>query len=220
MAGKLIFFIDFDGTISREDVCYTMVKIFAREGWAELNTLWEKGVLSTGECAQATLDLMSVLPEQLKAFFNQMEIDPAFPAFLKWAGERNHPVYILSDGYSSYIDLILKREQIDLKYYANNMEYHEGWCIDMPHHNPECGKCGMCKKGKIEELAGPGDIKIYIGDGYSDLCPARYCDIVFAKPTLAHLCAQEGITFYIFNGFGDILSQIEQIIKADKGAVI
>ncbi|MEN6325537.1 MAG: MtnX-like HAD-IB family phosphatase [Syntrophomonas sp.] len=216
MAGKLIFFIDFDGTISREDVCYTMVKTFAREGWAELNNLWEEGVLSTGDCAQATLDLMDVLPEQLNSFFNQMKIDPAFPSFLEWIEKQNHPIYILSDGYTNYIDLILQREQIDLEYYGNIMEYREGWQVDMPHLNPECGKCGVCKKGKIEELAGPGTIKIYVGDGYSDLCPARHCDIVFAKPILADLCSREEIPFYNFNSFEDILSKLQQIFKADK----
>ncbi len=216
MAGRLIFFVDFDGTISREDVCYTMVKTFAREGWAELNTLWEKGVLSTGDCAQATLDLMDVLPEQLNSFFNQMRIDPAFLSFLEWTGEQNHHIYILSDGYANYIELILKREEIDLKYYANIIKYQDGWRIDMPHRNPECGKCGVCKQGKIDELAGPDDIKIYIGDGYSDLCPARHCDIIFAKPILADLCSQEELPFYNFNGFEDILSQLQQILKADK----
>lgn len=206
-----MFFVDFDGTISREDVCYTMVKTFAREGWAELNTLWEEGALSTGDCAQATLDLISALPEELTAFFARMEIDPAFPVFLQWAKEQNHPVYILSDGYANYIDLILKRERIDAEYYANIMEYREGWHIHMPHLNPECGKCGVCKQGKIAELSHPDFTKIYIGDGYSDLCPARHSDMVFAKRTLADLCGQEGIFFYDFQSFNDILSKMQEI---------
>lgn len=216
MAKKLIFFIDFDGTITRQDVCNTMVKTFAREGWAELNSLWEEGALSTRDCAQATLDLMTVLPGELEDFFMQMEIDPTFPAFLKWAEEEKHPVYILSDGYANYIEPILKKAGIQIEYYANFMQYQEGWHIHTPHLNTECGKCGVCKKGKIEELADAESIKIYIGDGYSDLCPARYCEIVFAKQTLAKLCLQEGIPFFYYQDFAEILHKMQEIFIAEE----
>ena len=68
----------------------------------------------------------------------------------------------------------------------------------------------------MEELAGPEYIKIYIGDGYSDFCPARHADIVFAKQTLANLCLQEDISYNDYQNFKQILSKTQVLFSADK----
>ena len=49
-----IFFIDFDGTITKKDVCEAMVERFAADGWQEINLLWETRKISTEECANRT----------------------------------------------------------------------------------------------------------------------------------------------------------------------
>lgn len=212
MDKKLMFFVDFDGTISREDVCYTMVKTFAREGWEEINQQWEEGSISTEECAQRTLALMKVEPRELEAFFKRAEIDDSFPAFVTWTKKQEYPLYILSDGYDNYIEQILTRQGLNLPYYANHLEYEQGWrirCLDVA---TECRKCGVCKTELIEKLIPPGYVKVYIGDGYSDICAAENCDMVFAKDHLVHLCEEKGITFHHYNSFRDIQRIVEKML--------
>ncbi|HWP97866.1 MAG TPA: MtnX-like HAD-IB family phosphatase [Syntrophomonadaceae bacterium] len=209
---ELMFFIDFDGTISREDVCASMVKNFARKGWQEINHLWEERLISTEECAQRTLDLMEASPEDLEAFFKQMEIDPGFLAFVDWSANKEYPLYILSDGYDNYIKEILTRFGILLPYYANHLDYEEGWRIRCCHQDQECRQCGVCKTKLIEELIKPGYKRVYIGDGYSDFCPAASCDLVFAKNQLAALCQGEGISFYAYKDFSDVQKILQDMI--------
>ena len=213
MVKELMFFIDFDGTISREDICSTMVKTFAREGWEEINRLWEEGTLSTAECAGRTLELMEVEPEELEAFFKKVDIDDHFLTFVKWTEQKEYPLYILSDGYDNYIKEVLLQHELNLPYYANHLEYAQGWRIKCLHLDKDCRKCGVCKTGLVEDLLKPGYISVYIGDGYSDICPAEYCSMVFAKDQLVGLCQEKEIPFYQYDNFADVQTMLEKFIN-------
>lgn len=213
MGKKLIVFIDFDGTISREDICFSMVEKFAAEGWQDINRLWEQGILSTEECAQQTLDLMQVSPEELERFFAAKKIDESFPGFIQWLWDNVFPVYIISDGYDNYIELVCKKYGINLPYYANHLDYEDGWHIKCCHLDSECRKCGVCKTGIIKKLAGPDYVTVYIGDGYSDICPAGVCDIVFAKKTLAKLCQEQNMQYYSYENFQDVKQTLEELLN-------
>lgn len=193
-----------------------MVARFAREGWEEINQQWEAGVLSTEECAQLTLDLMDVKPEQLDAFFAEMKIDLSFLEFVKWASQQDYPIWILSDGYDNYIEKILNRFGLKIPYFANHLNYEQGWQIECLHRDKDCLKCGVCKKDLMLCLTPPGYTKVYIGDGYSDLCPVEYADIVFAKDSLARECKTRGISCYDYHDFNDILIKIQEFNRADK----
>lgn len=208
--------MDFDGTVARADVGYSMVKKYAGPGWEELNKLWEQGVLSTGECAQRTLDLLAVKPGELQAFFEAQEIDPGFPGFIQWLKEQNHDYCIVSDGYDNYIEPILKKYGLMIEYYANHLEYNRGWTISSPHLNPQCARCGTCKSKIIESKCDHESLHVYVGDGHSDKCAAAKCDIVLAKSALAEYCACAGILFHPFEDFYDVQEILIKIMGRGK----
>jgi 2-hydroxy-3-keto-5-methylthiopentenyl-1-phosphate phosphatase len=68
----------------------------------------------------------------------------------------------------------------------------------------ECGRCGTCKRSLLDRFRSDYDRIIYIGDGYSDVCPARAADQVFAKPILHEKCMKNGTPSLLYNDFGDI----------------
>lgn len=212
MNQKLMVFADFDGTITIEDVCGAMVVLYAGEGWEEINQLWVDGVVSTEECAQKTLDLMDVTPQELELLFHEAEIDNTFPAFLAWLEQNDIPLSIVSDGYDNYIKIILEKNGINLPYYANHLDYDKGWKIKCNYLFTECQKCGVCKTKIIESLLNPGYTSVYIGDGYSDICPADKCDILFAKKYLAAHCEKEGIPYYPYNDFNDVKNKLQELL--------
>jgi 2-hydroxy-3-keto-5-methylthiopentenyl-1-phosphate phosphatase len=51
------------------------------------------------------------------------------------------------------------------------------------------------------------DRVIYIGDGYSDRCPAMQADIVFAKDHLADLMDEKGVQYEPFESFADVIEK-------------
>lgn len=213
MESKLTIFLDFDGTISKNDICFSMVERYAAHGWEKINQLWESGMLSTIDCAQQTLDLMTVQPLELEEFFRNMLIDESFPEFVNWTNEKNYPLYIISDGYDNYIKVLLAKHQLYVPYYANHLIYKEGWQIKSPHYNADCQKCGVCKTRLIKRLSQPEFLKIYVGDGYSDQCAIKSADVVFAKDKLAKYCLDNKISFYHYKNFKDIKTQIEELTK-------
>jgi 2-hydroxy-3-keto-5-methylthiopentenyl-1-phosphate phosphatase len=56
--------------------------------------------------------------------------------------------------------------------------------IEFPHANETCSKCGTCKSNILNACRADFATIAYVGDGYSDLCPARKADLVFAKGIL------------------------------------
>ncbi|MGI6226535.1 MAG: MtnX-like HAD-IB family phosphatase [Peptococcales bacterium] len=200
-----VIFVDFDGTITKVDTCQKMVEAFAREGWIELNKLWEEKKLSTRECANRTFQLFDANLEELEKLIETIEIDTYFPEFASMCQTWGYPIYILSDGYDLIIEKVLKKYNINIPYYANKLLYDGQFSIECPHHNPDCGICGTCKSTLMEKLRKNARQTVYIGDGYSDTCPASKADIVFAKGTLYKYCQEKGIKATHFDNFGDIL---------------
>ncbi|WHH57815.1 MtnX-like HAD-IB family phosphatase [Petroclostridium sp. X23] len=205
-----IIFIDFDGTITKKDTCAAMIEEFAKDGWQEINRLWENKELSTEECANATFKLFDAAPQDIINLMHTIEIDEYFTAFLSLCKAKGYEVYVLSDGYDLNIETIFKRYDIRLKYYSNKLLYNvdHGFSIECPHKNASCGKCGNCKTTWINNLKSEGDEVIYIGDGYSDMCPAGIADLVFAKGVLSQYCIEKGIHTKCFENFKDIIESM------------
>lgn len=203
------FFVDFDGTVTRVDTCKAMVKAFATPGWEALNELWEKKQLSTEACANLTFKLFRADLEDVRRLLETVEIDEYFPAFLETCRARGDRVIVLSDGYDFNIRTVFRKYSIDLPFYANRMVYDGGFKIECPYLNPDCGTCGVCKTKLMEELREPGSQAVYIGDGYSDTCPAGKADLVFAKGILYRYCQEMGITAQYFNNFYDIITYLK-----------
>lgn len=199
-----VFFIDFDGTVTDVDTCDAMMRAFAGEGCAEINRRWERKEISTEECARSILRTFKATLEDHERLLDGISIDPYFPGFLDLCRERGYPVYLLSDGYDFNIEYILKKAGLKLPYYANRLIYRDGFDIAVPYGNPACGRCGTCKSGLMERLLGRGGRAVYIGDGYSDTCPAEKADLVFAKGKLLRYCRDKGIPAVPFDSFQDV----------------
>ena len=202
---SVVFFIDFDGTITKKDTCAAMVEAFAGDGWREINERWERKEISTEQCANMTFSLFQADISDLKRLMDTMEIDEFFKEFLGLCRKRDYGVYVLSDGYDFCIEAVLGKQGIELPYYANRMVYDESFKIECSGINPDCGICGTCKTRLIKELKGEGNLVVYIGDGYSDTCPVTMADVIFAKKDLYRYCRDNGISARYFDTFGDII---------------
>jgi 2,3-diketo-5-methylthio-1-phosphopentane phosphatase len=211
--GKIEYsvFIDFDGTITKTDVCEAMVTAFAGRGWEEINRRWEEKEISTVECARLTFKLFKATwKEDLDKLIDGIEVDENFKGFVNFCKEREYPVYILSDGYDLYIESVLKREGLDLPYYANKLVLEPEIDIIAPYQSISCELCGVCKTEVMNKLRKPEHKTIYIGDGYSDFCPARHADLVFAKGVLFEHCSSAGKETVRFSNFRDIINELQK----------
>lgn len=106
---KKVFLVDFDGTVTKVDTVDLMVKKFAKDGWQYYEELWEKGEMSTEECAIETLKLMEVDEKKLLDLLYTIEIDDYFMEFLNFCRTKDYEVVIVSDGYDFNIKAIMDK---------------------------------------------------------------------------------------------------------------
>jgi 2-hydroxy-3-keto-5-methylthiopentenyl-1-phosphate phosphatase len=115
---------------------------------------------------------------------------------------------IISDSFTHIIRYILEHNGISgIIVHANSLRMC-GDCLQpsFPHTGTECKRCGHCKTETLARAEFAGKRAVYIGDGLSDLCPARRADLVFAKHgcSLEHHLQQTGAHCELFNNLGDI----------------
>lgn len=215
-----IVFSDFDGTITLNDVGDKLFQNFGeKEKMIDLFNKYATGEISEIKCWEDSCELISGLTqEKFNEFVLNQKIDEKFHHFYKFCIEKNIPLNILSGGFDKYIELILKREELPIKFYSNELEFLNGGKIEpsFPFSNDSCPNCANCKRNHIISMASDEQIIVYIGNGQSDKCPVKFADIVFAKGSLVKYCEKENITFHRFDDFGDLLKRFEKIVNNSK----
>jgi len=209
--GKKAIFCDFDGTIIEQDIGRIMVPQLAPEWWSRVREIYP--LVTSGQMGSRSWYYWKFLQAKINAneyvdLVHSVNVTPGFTEFYALLRETNYEFVILSDGFDSYIRLVLERlgmsEQV---VYCNTMELgnNDRPRIEFLHHNERCGFCGMCKAGVITSYVRRGYEALYIGDGVTDIYAAEASHGVFATDSLAKLCEQEGIPFTPFKDFWDII---------------
>jgi 2-hydroxy-3-keto-5-methylthiopentenyl-1-phosphate phosphatase len=184
----LLVITDFDGTLSLTDVGYEVLLKFSGQGWDDIDRDYCEGRIGSMEAYGRIVAILGGTREDMLRFVAENTVvDPHFKEFYAFCREHGIGVKIVSDGLDFYIDFVLKRYGLaDIPFYSNVMTFDDGKprSIEFPHANETCNQCGTCKSNILESCRDEFGKILYVGDGYSDLCPARKADLVFAKGIL------------------------------------
>lgn len=159
---------------------------------------------------------MDVLPrdaELLRREAAAMPQDGALPAFVAAVEARGARVEIVSDGLGFYVRSNLAALGLARLPVATNDNRVEGGGEGMsfPFGHPACFVCGTCKRERVRLHQAAGRTVVFIGDGMSDRYAAAHADVVFAKDSLARICAAEGWPFASWGNFIDIAREVERM---------
>jgi len=207
---KKLIACDFDGTVSPKDMGYRVLKHFATDdGWELISKSYETGRIGSQEAYRTAAPLYRVTKEEMIRYVeSQGTIDHFFPDFYRFCTvEKNYDIVIISDGLDFYIETMLKKYALhDIRYYANKLCFSEDGTlsIEFPYKDMECNRCGNCKRSLLRSFRRNYDEIIYIGDGYSDICPAQDADLVFAKDVLYTNLVKKGKQCLRYKDFNDI----------------
>jgi len=212
---------DFDGTISLIDTGVAMIDTLApadaAAAWDD-EYAWRRGEIDSMECLRRQWRTFYPTETEALAFVDGLEIDPGFLELLARARMRGAGIAILSDGLDFYLDRMFAnlgvrtcgddrclRAPDCLLRFSNAASFTaDGLRIEFPYCNA-CGQCGNCKVEHLFRLRRHAARVIYLGDGHSDLCAARYADLIFAKHALAEDCRSAGRPYIPFETFADVL---------------
>ncbi|MEJ5350632.1 MAG: MtnX-like HAD-IB family phosphatase [Melioribacteraceae bacterium] len=209
-------FVDFDGTITKEDIGEVMFLKFGDAQRAkEIVNDWINEKINARQSWELLCKTVNNLDlEKFDEFLLSSEIDSSFKIFLDYCNKNNYEVRILSDGLDYYINKILSKENLShLEVYSNKLNFDkDGNLIPIfPYTDEECKRCANCKRNHVLNFSGDDEYSIYIGDGYSDVCPAQYCDFIFAKKSLLKYCEINRITYFPYSDFNDVIKKLEEL---------
>lgn len=216
-------FVDFDGTITREDVGNTFFKEFGGEKCDEYVAAYKAGDISAKTLFRMEVEAIGLLDEtRADEFLRRLHIDESFKNLVEFCRSRGMELCIVSDGLDYYISKMLLQHGIGgVEFFANKLEIVREYgmlrlTINFPFDDAECTRCACCKRNIMLTRSGDDDIMVYVGEGYSDRCPAQYADVVFAKDELQRFCQENNISYFLYGSFNDVVTRLEELLSRKK----
>ena len=158
---------------------------------------------------------MDVLPddaELLRQEAADMPQDLYFADFVTAAQEHGAQVEVVSDGLGFYVRSNLAALGLaDLPVATNDNRITAGGAgMSFPYGHPACFVCGTCKRERVRLHQAAGRVVVFIGDGTSDRYAAAHAELVFAKASLARICAAQGWPHVDWSNFAEVTIEVER----------
>ena len=131
-----------------------------------------------------------------------------------------HALVVVSDGLDRTIRTVLDRNDIDVPYFANHLQWRgdDRWRLTFPHARSDCAALsGNCKCSFSEGR--PSELNILVGDGRSDFCLAERADLVLAKSSLLKHCRTTGLPHIAFEDFDEATHLLASWLE-ERGAIV
>ncbi len=210
---KCIVFFDFDNTIATCDVFDNMLLLFSRDDrWLELEKRWKSGRIGSKTCLEGQLRGMNLTKKALDAYLPKIKLDPYFKQVYKYLRVKKIKTFVLSDNYDYIINRVLKINGINgLKVYANKLNFlKEKVVTDYPFKSKDCQICAHCKTKNLLAKSPKGSVIIYVGDGQSDACPAKYAHVIFAKDHLLSHLKDSNLDYMDFHNLKNVFVYLKR----------
>jgi 2-hydroxy-3-keto-5-methylthiopentenyl-1-phosphate phosphatase len=208
---KLLIQCDFDGTILEEDISFMILEKYAHGDWHIFNEQYNAGKINVAEFNKKAFGLVkATYEEQMEFIKGKDKLRPGFRELIELCKTQGIKFVVVSNGFDFYIEYIFNQLGLtDIEYHAakvrfNNSRMH----IYYINYDGRLLQSGF-KDSYADKYIVEGYDIIYIGDGTSDLAPAKKCRTVFACKSLEDHCRQAGLPYMPFNDFYDIISYLK-----------
>lgn len=212
----VVVFCDFDGTITQRDLGDEVFRQYIK-----LEPLQKQLLRRELSIAEYWQRLCEAVPDEnaeqaIREFALAEPADPYFRTFTEFCREHGMPLFIVSDGFDTYINPVLEREGAsELPRFTNRLLFASSGTPEpvFPLASESCQCfCASCKRNAVLNVSASDSLIVFIGDGYSDFCAAEHADIVFAKKALAAHCTKHRIPHHPFHTFFDVLRVLKKLV--------
>jgi 2-hydroxy-3-keto-5-methylthiopentenyl-1-phosphate phosphatase len=204
--------VDFDGTITQEDVLDTIARTFGdMDVYREVDEALDRNGITLHEVLRREFEPVTApMQEVAEWVLEHSSVRPGFRELVELARRRGWRLVVVSSGFRQFIEPVLEREGVgDLELVSNEAEPDPaGWRIRF-FDESECETCGeACKRLTVRAVVPEGEV-VYIGDGYSDRCAAEDADRVFARRGLEAYLREQGVDYTHFEDFHDVIAGLD-----------
>ena len=204
---------DFDGTITEEDVSFLLMDTFADGDWRQLLEEYREGKMSVGVFNERAFAMVKADKQTLLDFVfasGKVKIRPGFQELLAYCSQKGLDFVIVSNGLDFYIEAILR--DLGIK----NIEFFAAQChfsadgMQVKYIGPDGSPMEHRFKDAYTELfLSRGYQVVYVGNGLSDLYPARLAHHVFATGDLLERCHEANLDCTPFDDLNDVVRGLE-----------
>lgn len=210
---KILVQCDFDGTVTDGDVSFLILDAFARKDWRQLFKDYQDGKITVGRFNTVAFSTVKADKKTLLELVRkEARVRPGLPELVACCRRKGYRLVIVSNGLRFYIDDILQRLGIaDLAVFAAETHFQpEG--LQVQYIGPD----GVYldndfKIAYTNSFLDQGYRLIYIGDGASDVPPARKSERIFATGTLLERCKKLNLSCTPFTDLNQVVSVIESL---------
>ena len=209
----LVVQCDFDDTVSLGNVSTAIRREFGPEEWVAMEKEYHSGLYSVEESNIRQFALVTASEEHIAEFVaSAVKVRDGFTGFVSYCRREGLKLLIVSSGLDLYIAPTLA------KFGLSDLEFHSaharsmGNGIEVAYTDPwgEPLTRGF-KDAHVRSLKESGATVIYVGDGYSDVGPAREADFVIARSKLESDRRRQGLPVFPFETFDDVERHVKEI---------
>jgi len=206
---------DFDGTITEKDVSFLLLDTFADGNWRQLWKDYVEGRVSVGAFNTKAFAMIKADRQTLLDFVltsGKVRIRPGFRELLEYCSRKGLWFVIVSNGLVFYIEAILEDMGIKgIEVFAAQSQFTPGGMvvkyIGADGNQMEDG----FKEAYTELFRRRGYSVVYVGNGLSDIYPARQASYVFAIGDLLKRCREARLECTPFNDLNDVVRGLETL---------
>jgi 2-hydroxy-3-keto-5-methylthiopentenyl-1-phosphate phosphatase len=214
---KRVIQCDFDGTLTIGEVSRLLLEEFAEGDWQSLTEQYTEGKISVQACNIIQFAMVKTDEKTITDFLTnsgRVEIRPGLRDLFKYCTEKALDIVIVSNGLKLYIDTVLRNLGIEnIEVYAAESRFGEDG-IELTYPGPDGASIeDGFKEFYSKALREKGCAAMYyVGNGVSDIYPARHADHVFAINGLLQQCRMEKLECTPFNDLYDVIRGLETIL--------
>lgn len=222
----LAVFIDFDDTLTTNNVAQAVLKRLVPEALAAHSHDYRAGKITFREYQERSFDAANVPTDELRSSAVELAIlRQGIKEFVAIAEAGSVPVTVLSAGLDIYIQPVLQKHNLTglpvISGSASRPESETGpFRYDYPFGSTSTNGCAgdwaTCKCKALEQVP-LGTKTVFVGDGStSDVCAAGKADYVFARDRLLRQAEEKSISVTSFEDFTPITEFVENFSTVTK----
>ncbi len=204
---KTLVQCDFDGTITDGDVSFLILEAFAQGDWRKLLEEYRQGRIAVGRFNTEAFAMVKTDEATLVSFVRrETKIRPGFSELVHCCHQKGFEFVIVSNGLDFYINTILRGIGLnDIKVFAAQTHFAPTG-LEVRYIGPDGKELQEAfKESYVGLFLQQGYRIIYIGDGLSDVAPARLAHQILARGDLLRLCQEMNLKHTPFNDLNDIV---------------
>ena len=210
---KTLVQCDFDGTITEEDVSFSILGAFANGDWRQLLTDHREGRISVGCFNQKAFAMVKASEHSTIEFAKRTaKTRDGFEELVNCCHRSGFRLVIVSNGLDFYIKEILQDIGInDVEVFAARTEFRpEGIQVQYLGPNGNLLDEGF-KESYTKLFLAQGYRVIYVGNGVSDVGPAQLAHHIFACGELLRYCREADIACTPFVDLNDVAKRLDTL---------